>query len=125
MRWDQWRFSARLAWQDRWVRWTMICTVLFYIVMTAFVLSRLIPPGLRSGVLTLHYNVYLGIDEVRSWPWVLLSPGIMLAVILANLTLAFGIFRHDELAARTLLAVTVAVALLWGVGSFFMTAVNL
>lgn len=125
MRWDEWRFSARLAWQDRWVRWTMICTVLFYIIMTSFILSRLLPQGIRVGVITLHYNIYLGIDDVRPWPWVFLSPGIMLAVLLVNYGIALELFRGNELAARTLVAVSSAIALLWGVSSFFITAVNL
>ncbi len=125
MRWSDWRFSARLAWQNRTARWTMICTVLFYIAMTGVILSRLIPVGLRSGVLTLHYNVYLGIDEVRPWPWVFFSPAIMLGILLLNDVFALGLFRQDELAARTLFVITSALVLLWGVASFFTAAVNL
>jgi len=103
----------------------MICTVLFYIAMTGVILSRLIPVGLRSGVLTLHYNVYLGIDEVRPWPWVFFSPAIMLGILLLNDVFALGLFRQDELAARTLFVITSALVLLWGVASFFTAAVNL
>ena len=107
------------------VKWTMICTVLFYSAMTGGILFRLIPIGLRSGVLTLHYNIYLGIDEVRPWPWIFLAPMMMLGIILVNQTIAFGMFRHHELAARTLVILTTVFTLLWGVSSFFTMSVNL
>lgn len=125
MTWEEWRFSARLAWQDPFIRWTSIATTFFCIGMSAFMLWRLIPEGARAGVLTLHYNIYLGIDEVGPWEWIFIFPGMMFAVLVLNTMFSCGCFRVHSLAARTIMLTTAMLAVLWGVGSFFLILVNL
>ena len=125
MRWDEWRFSAKLAWQDLFLRWTIIGSILFFAGMTTFVLWKLVPIGLRSGVLTFHYNIYLGIDDVRAWKWIFYPLGGMLAVIVVNSSVALGIYRKNTLGARALLGLVISMCALWGVGIFFLTLVNL
>jgi hypothetical protein len=125
MRWAEWRFSARLAWQDPFIRWTTIVTALFIVGMGAFILWRLIPEGVRASVLTLHYNVYLGIDEVRPWQWIFVLPGGMAAILVVNTVFSFGFYRNHALAARAVCALAAMMALLWGIGSFFLILVNL
>ena len=125
MKWDAWRFSAHLAWQDAFVRWTTVVPGAVTVTWISYYLWRLIPEGLRSGVLVLHYNIYLGIDDVRAWPWIFLSPGIMLLILLTNTSIAFGLYRTDTLAARTLMVVSVVLVAIWIVSSFFLIHVNL
>lgn len=125
MRWDAWRFSAKLAWQDPFVRWASISVVLFCTSISAFVLWKLIPIGLRSGVLTFHYNIYLGIDDVRSWPWIFVPLAAMLVAFLLDIGLALGLYRKDMLAARAIVGLSLALCILWGAGLFFLTLVNL
>ena len=124
MKWDEWRFSARLAWQDHFVRWTTLGTAIFCCVITGFVLWKLLPIGLRSGVLTFHYTIYLGIDDVRAWPWIFYPLGTMFGVFLLNLLISLGVFRQDELAARALVGLAGGIAVIWGVGMVFLTRVN-
>jgi len=125
MRWAEWRFSAKLGWQNRFIRWLTIVNALVIVFMSVFVLWRLIPEGLRASVLTMHYNVYLGIDDVRDWRWIFLLPGAMLVVFAGNLLFALGIYRHHALAAKVLVAFSSALTVLWCVGSFFIVLVNL
>jgi hypothetical protein len=125
MTWDEWRFSARLAWQDPFIRWVTVVTTILGVGMTAFFLSKLIPEGMRAGVLTLHYNVYLGIDEVGPWKWILLFPGMLFAVLVVNTVFSFGCFRNHAIAARTATALAASMAILWGIGCFFLMLVNL
>jgi hypothetical protein len=125
MRWAEWRFSAKLGWQNRFICWMTIANAFVILLMSLFVLWRLIPEGLRASVLTMHYNVYLGIDDVRDWQWIFLLPGAMTAVFAVNLLFALGIFRNHALAAKTLVAFTAALTVLWCVGSFFLVLVNL
>jgi hypothetical protein len=125
MRWDEWRFSASLAWRDAFVRHGIVFSFLLVGGMTTYMLWRLIPEGLRSGVLAVHYTMYLGIDDVRDWPWVLVLPGGMLATLLANVSFAVGVYRYDSVAARTLTAVSCALAVSWAVGCFFLVRINL
>lgn len=125
MTWDEWRFSARLAWQDPFIRWMTIITALFSVGMSAFFLWKLIPAGMRASVLTLHYNVYLGIDEVGPWRWIFIVPSMMFGVLMVNTVFAFGSFRNHPTAARAATVLTALMAVLWGVGSFFLMFVNL
>ncbi|MFZ2804434.1 MAG: hypothetical protein WA001_04375 [Patescibacteria group bacterium] len=125
MRLAEWRFSAKLAWKNRFIKWVTIATVLVFVGMTAFILWRLIPTGLQTSVLTMHYTIYLGIDDVRQWQWIFAVPGLMLTVILINFLFALGIFRHDVLAAKMLVAFSAALTVTWCVGAFFLVLVNL
>lgn len=125
MTWDAWKFSAKLAWQDRFIRIVGIFLVAAFCVWTAFFVWRLVPEGLRSGVLVLHYNIYLGIDDVRSWPWILASPVAVLGFLLADLVIAAGLYRSDAIAAKAAVVIGLVTSILWGVSSFFLILVNL
>jgi hypothetical protein len=125
MKWDAWRFSTKLAWQDRVIRWVLLATLVFFVGWSVFLLWRLIPEGTRSGVLILHYNIYLGIDDVRSWPWIFLFPGIMLGVLGLNTGFAVSLFRTDVLAARSLVILSAFLTAIWAIASFFLILVNL
>lgn len=125
MTWDAWKFSAKLAWQDRFIRIFGILCIVAFLAWTGFFIWRLVPEGLRSGVLVLHYNVYLGIDDVRSWPWILAAPFAVLGFLLADFVIAAGIYRSDAIAARALVLTGIVTAILWGISSFFLILVNL
>lgn len=125
MTWDEWRFSAKLAWQDRCVKWLTIANASLLTVTSMFVLWRLIPEGARSGVLTYHYSIYLGIDDVRGWPWVFMLPGGGLLIFAFNTVVSLGLFRADVLAARSLSALATAILLVGSIGSFFLVLINL
>lgn len=122
---DAWRFSAKLAWQDRFVRYVGLGTLFLIMAWSAFLLVRLVPEGVRSGVIVMHYNIYLGVDDVRAWPWIIALPAVMFAVYVLNTAIAAGIFRADALAARTLVALALGVTIIWGIATFFITLVNL
>lgn len=124
MQWSDWRFSAKRAWQNRYIRWVALGNGLVIIAGTSFFLWRLIPIGMRNGMLVLHYNVYLGIDNVQPWPWIFAVPGTMLLIYLVNTLTALGLFRPDELAAKTLIAASGVLTIIWIVGSYFIMRVN-
>lgn len=125
MTWKEWRFSAHYAWQNRFIRSMLIINggVIFFV--SAWMLWRLIPEGMRAGVLVLHSNIYLGIDEVKPWPWIFLFPiGIILAFGV-NAIAAFTVFREEELAAKTLVTVSASLTALWVLSIFFLVLVNM
>lgn len=125
MRWDEWKFSARRAWQDRFILWTAVITAVLFAAASAYFLIRMLPPGLETGAVILHYNIYLGIDEIVSWPWVFAVPGAALAVLAMDFGVALSLFRLDPLASRILISLGFFSILLWTIGCFFMVKVNL
>lgn len=125
MKWEEWRFSAKLAWQDRIIKWPMVLDAILMIGASCYMLVRLVPEGMRSGMLSLHYTIYLGIDEVQPWPWIMLLPGLMIFVWLANFLVALGVYRGDHLAAKTLVAIYTLTNIIWIVCLFFLVIINI
>ncbi len=124
MRWMEWKLSARLALQDHFVFWVIIALSGIIVATSLFFLWRILPEGWRSGVITMHYTIYLGIDDVRSWPWAFAIPGFALGAVALDIVMALALFKSSPLASRTLLSVALVAALLWASGSFFLTLVN-
>lgn len=125
MRWDEWRFSATLAWRDLFVRSITIVSLILAGSMSGYAVWRLVPEGMRSGVLALHYTMYLGIDDVRAWPWLFALPVSMFALLILNAIVAAGIYRTDAFAARVVSALSCALTIVWSVGMFFIVRINL
>lgn len=122
---DEWKFSLDVAWDDPWYRWQSVATILLVIGGSAFFLWRMIPEGLQSGLLVLHYNLYVGIDEVQPWPWVFALPAGLLAIVATDLVASGFLFRHDRIASRVLLCAASTFVLLALVGAFFLSLINL
>jgi hypothetical protein len=125
MRWEEWKFSARLGLQDQWLRVTFLLAIVIVLGMSGFMFWRILPDALHTGVVTMHYNVYLGIDDVRPWPWIFTIPGAALGLLLIDGLMGLGLFRKHPLAARTLTTIGLSAALVWGIGTFFLTLVNI
>lgn len=124
MQWEEWNFSMKLAWQDFFFRWTILVAFTSFLAGSVFLLVNLIPIGWRTGILSLHYNVYLGIDDVRGWPYVFWLPVLMWLCLVTDVLAAGGMFRRDIVAARTLLGVGLIAILLWCAWVFFLVRVN-
>ena len=122
---EEWKFSLDVAWDDPWYRWQAIATVTLAILGSAVFLWRMIPEGLQSGLLVLHYNLYVGIDEVQPWPWVLALPVALLLIDGVDLLAAGFLFRRDRVASRVMLCIATLFTLLALCGGFFLTLVNL
>lgn len=125
MKLADWQLSARRGWHHPFIRWITVGTILCVLGMTSFIAYRLVPVGIRSGVVILHYNIYLGIDQVQAWPWMFVSPAIMFAIVIVNMLFALGCFARHELAAKACVVMTLIIALLWGISSFFLVLVNI
>jgi len=125
MAFSEFKLSARRAWQNPFVRWNLIVDLCVVIFGGAFFLWRLVPEGLRSGVLVMHYNIFLGIDNVQVWWWIVAVPVAMLGILILNYLLAFYLFRFDALASKTLAGLTSLLIIVWSISSFFLMLVNI
>jgi len=103
MNWDAWVFSAKLAWHRPILRWTALMTLAIAVVGAAVFYYKVIPPRRHAGTAIIHYNIYLGIDDVRAWPWIFLFPSVWLLVSLVDLLVAFGYYHHDPFLSSSLI----------------------
>jgi hypothetical protein len=122
---DEWKFSLDVAWDDPWYRWQSMATIVAATIGSGLFLWRMIPEGLRSGLLVTHYNLYVGIDAVSPWPWVFLFPGALLAILATDLLASGFLFRHDRVASRVLLCTGSVFTIISLVGAYFLSTVNL
>lgn len=122
---DEWKFSLDVAWDDPWYRWQSLITSFAALGGSAFFLWRTIPEGLRSGLLVLHYNLYVGIDAVFPWPWVIVLPVALLVIVFTDILASGFLFRRDRIASRVLLCTASVFTAVGLVGAFFLTLVNL
>jgi len=122
---DEWRLSFEIAWDDPWFRSQSIATIAGCMTGILLFLMRLIPAGLRDGVVVFHYNAYLGIDEVHHWMWSIIFSLILFFIVILDIALAIHLFRKDRVASRVLLVTSTLFTAISLIGGFFITSVNL
>lgn len=95
------------------------------VVASTFFLLSVIPLGHQGhGTLVLHYNVYLGIDDVRAWSWILLLPAVWLVMSVLDLFVAYGLHRRDPQAATGLLVLGCASCIPWMMLFYYLIFMN-
>jgi len=99
---EGWLYSARRAWQRPLLKWTTVATGLLVVASTLFFLWNMILARQQNGTVILHYNIYLGIDEVRPWWWLFFLPAIWIVLTVVDLFLAYGSYQHDPQFAGSL-----------------------
>ncbi len=124
MRREAWGVSARLAWQRP--RFRALALLLFALVTAvniAFLLKTVVPVRTQATAI-IHYTIYLGIDDVRDWPWIFLWPAVWQGMACAALIAAFGAYQRDHLLAYALVIWTYAWSVPWAIGLSYLFLFN-
>lgn len=125
MIWDEWRFSSRIAWENPLMRWGMITTLTALVTASVYSGYRLFSLSLPSGYVVTHYTVYLGIDQVLPYPWLILILLVPVVLISATITLGYYFFRQDSLAGSGLLALSAITTIIWIIQLFQLIKINI
>lgn len=121
---DAWLFSARLAWARPSLRWASVVAVGMSLGMGIWFASQVLPSARANGTFAFHYNIYVGIDDLRGWGWILILPITWLALTLSDILTAFGLYRADQILASTLVGLALLWSLPWAVVLFYLTVIN-
>ena len=119
-----WLFSAKRLWQSRPLRWAIVFTGALLSTGTAFFFVRMIPLSSPGESVIVHYNIYLGIDEVRPRFWVFLLPLFWWSLTLFDIILACGRYRLDPHWAGSLVYLGLAWSIPWFITLYYLTLVN-
>lgn len=122
---DSWLFSAKRAWQNPVLKWIALATALIVTVTTGFYLWKMLAHARADGTVVLHYNIYLGIDDVVAWPWAFFWPGIWLMLTALDILLAFGWYRTDPHLSSSLFVFAGAWTIPWAIALYYLTLANL
>lgn len=125
MTFQSWLLSAKLAWANPWPRWLSFLALALSVGMSAFFLIKTVPAAREQGSFISHYNLYVGIDELKDWPWVFFYPAIWISGTVIDLVVAYGVFRNDFHLAISLFALALLWSLPWSGILFYLTLVNL
>ncbi|MBD3281776.1 hypothetical protein GF391_03450 [Candidatus Uhrbacteria bacterium] len=125
MIWDEWRFSSRIAWENPLMRWGMIATLISLLAASAYSGYRLFSLSLPSGYVVTHYTVYLGIDQVLPYPWLILILLVPVVLISATMTLGYYFYRQDVLAGASLLTLSAITTVIWIIQLFHLIKINI
>ena len=118
-------FSAKLAWHRPLLRYVALGTLILVVAGSAAFFWRVIPARRAAGTMVIHYNIYLGIDEVRGWGWVFLLPSVWLLLTLVDLWWAFGAYHHDPHLAASLVSLALLSALPCAGALYYLARMNL
>lgn len=103
---------------------TLVALLLPILVGGTF-LFQVLPAAQSRGNLVYHYNIYLGIDDVRTWWWVLALPLTWFTLTLADVVVAYGMYRNDSHLSVALVSFAVAWGLPWAGALFYLSLFNL
>ncbi|MFA5954690.1 MAG: hypothetical protein WC817_04100 [Patescibacteria group bacterium] len=111
---------ARLFFRDRWNLYAYGASMTLCL-LSAFTMFRYLP---REDALSLHYNVYFGIDFLGSWQTAILLP--VVGIVLTAINAAVGLFVwHRDAPTSYFLAVgTVVITVLITTASALIIYVN-
>ena len=76
-------------------------------------------------ILSLHYNIYFGIDLIGAWYQIFIFPGLGLAFLLINAVIIYLFYQKEKFLAQLLAMVTVLVELGLLASLFLITLLNL
>lgn len=118
-------YSAKRVWQRSSLRSITLLTGLILCAGTIFFLIRMVPILHTEETVVVHYNIYLGIDQVRPTYWIFLLPLAWWSLTLIDLVIAYGIYHKDAQLSISLLALALAWSLPWALTLYYLTIVNL
>lgn len=124
MNWSAWLLSAKLAWNKPFLRWSTVIALATCIIGSGFFIATVLPEAVRNNAFAFHYNVYFGIDEVKTWPWVFFLPALWTGVTIIDLVVAYGLYRTDAVFANTSAALALAWSLPWVSYLFYLSVLN-
>lgn len=125
MLWREWYLSARTAWQDLWFRSVTIAVMLLVVLSSGYFLWKLVPTRHSSSTMVVHYNIYLGIDQIQSWHWMWFLPGIWVVFTTLDIALAYAWYRSEFHLAWGWLLLACAWSLPWLFALFYLIRINI
>ncbi len=124
MTFSAWLFSAKLAWGKPWLRWSSIVALFAPISFGTLFLVKVMASVQSQGNIVYHYNIYLGIDDVRVWWWVILLPLMWFFLSLIDVVIAYGMYRIDSYFSAALVTFAIAWSFPWAGVLFYLYLFN-
>jgi len=85
-----------IFWRNLFIRYTTIAAIVLQIGMWLLLVWKFLPIARQLEIVSLHYNIYFGIDLIGSWYGILTIPAVGLVFILVNSILILALFKREK-----------------------------
>ncbi len=89
--------------------WSALLAFLFCVLNAALPIVRIMPLSAARPFIPLHYNIYLGVDQLGAWNQIFILPILGFCLFLFNLFIQTIAFRREKLLAFMIAVATVLV----------------
>ncbi len=87
--------------------WSAILAFILCALDVALPILRIVPLRVARPFIPLHYNIYLGVDQLGPWNQIFVLPILGLCLFLFNLCVQTVAFRREKLLALIIAVATV------------------
>ena len=85
-----------IFWRTLFIRYTTIAAIVLQIAMWVLLVWKLIPITRGQDFISLHYNIYFGIDLIGAWYSILAIPIAGLIFLVLNSILIVALFKKEK-----------------------------
>lgn len=85
-----------IFWRNYFIRFTTIAAILLQIAMWVLLFWKFLPIARGAGIVSLHYNIYFGIDLIGMWYGILAIPVSGLIFIIINSILITALYNKEK-----------------------------
>lgn len=124
MSFGAWALSARLAWSRPWLRVASIIAIGLSCTIGTWYIFQILPSARENGTFAYHYNIYVGIDDLRGWWWVFALPAMWIGLTVLDVLTAYGLYRTDAILSSALVGMALLWSLPWSFALFYLTVMN-
>jgi hypothetical protein len=113
------------VWVDRTTRRLLIASVAVNVLAWALILVRLWPFVAHNRLISLHYSIYIGVNDVGPAFWALLTPFVGLLAVFVNTAFARLFYVRERMIALVFFSITFVYEVLTLVSAVFVVLINL
>ncbi len=105
--------------------WCFALSLAFLLLTILLPVWRIVPLAASRPFIPLHYNIYLGVDQLGPWHQIFLVPAIGFGLIVFNVFLQTVAFRKEKLLAIMVAVATVLIQLMLLLAMVLIVLLNL
>lgn len=85
-----------IFWRDRLIRYATLLAIIIHLSQWILIFVKLMPMVSGIDYLSLHYNIYFGVDLIGSWKRVFVFPSVGLVFLVINTFLVAWFYKKEK-----------------------------
>ncbi|NIP32637.1 hypothetical protein GWN91_02975 [Candidatus Saccharibacteria bacterium] len=85
-----------IFWRDLVIRYLTLIAIILQIGLWVLIIAKIVPIAGQADFLSLHYNIYFGIDLIGSWYKIFTVPIVGLIFLIINICLIVVLYQREK-----------------------------